>query len=374
MRALIDARPIRVPVSGVARYCIGLLNAAARSPAKYETSALVQGEEGEGTPLDELHSGVARHRTKHLGRGRKVQNIILEFVPSASRLVVSGKWDLQHETYFADMGSRSKSRKVCTIHDVIPVDVPEYVNRTNRIFSRRNLKRQIAIADQIICVSRFTRDRVLDLGNIDPERVSVIGCGVDPVGPNQRPWVGLSAGDPDKRFVLMLGNVEPRKNLATLAMAVAQLQKSYPGLGLKVAGKANFQAMRLIEEAQATLPSLEYLGMVSEAEKWSLIRRCSVMAIPSLYEGYGIPVIEGYRVGAPTIFSNSTSLAELALDPRQTFDPLSPTEIAACISRALDREYWWDDVQASGLQFAGENTWADVWARTQAAYDLALSR
>lgn len=371
---LVDARPVRPPVSGVARYCIELINALEAAPSP-RVSALVQGD-FDHWPVTELAASVRKEHLNFLGSNRKIQNAALEFAPGVFGGFVSSRVDVVHETYFASLGSSGRAAKVSTIHDVIPLDKPELFNLSNRILSSRNFYRQAKESKQIICVSKFTRDRVLELSGIDGGKVNVIGCGVTtrPSFPaDWSPREGMAAEIGDGPFVLMVGNVEPRKNIPVAAEAVALARKTHPGLKLVVAGKENFLAAEELAKARTLLPDLVYLGPVSELEKWWLIDRAATLALPSMYEGYGIPVIEAYCSNTPAVFSANTSLTELAFDERQTFDCQSAQEMAAAVTRVLDAESWLAGTVARAAAFATGNTWRSVAEATMDVYKKALA-
>ena len=370
---LIDARPVRPPVSGVARYCIELINALEESSG-LDVSAVVQGEPDQW-PVTELSERVRKRNLNFLGSNRKIQNAALEFAPRIFGGTVASRVDVVHETYFASLGASKRAAKVSTIHDVIPLDKPELFNLSNRILSSRNFYRQAKDSKQIICVSKFTRDRVLELSGIDGGKVNVIGCGVTtrpsfPEGWSPRPDFATDIGD--QPYVLMVGNVEPRKNIPLAAEAISQARKSHPGLKFVVAGKENFLAAEELAKARSFLPDLVYLGPVSELEKWWLIDRAAVLALPSMYEGYGIPVIEAYCSNTPAVFSANTSLTELAFDERQTFDCRSAQDMARAITRVLDAESWVAGAVQRAAEFAAGNTWRRVAQATADVYKKAL--
>jgi glycosyltransferase involved in cell wall biosynthesis len=378
VRVLFDGRPVRDPVSGVARYCASLSNALAVRAKGFDIDVLVQGKGGPGRPLDSYSPAVKFTRFDAMTSNRKVQNAFLEFAP---RLLVRSfvrKYQLLHETYFANVGSGAGVKTVATIHDVIPLDHPEYVNRRNRALSKQNFYRQAKESAHIICVSQYTKSRVIALSGVSSDKITVIGCGVDlPMaveGSKHGAQIAgsIAAGD---RYGLFIGNIEPRKNLEALIRIWPRIRRAHPEMKLVVAGKRNYIADPVLAFGAGTLgESFVYLGPVSEREKWRLMAGMEVLMFPSFSEGYGIPVIEAYQVGRPAVFSRCTALTELALDDRQLFDPYSDAEIEAAILRVLDHPNWLTDVQKKSSAWVETMSWEHVADRTLAVYEQVAGR
>lgn len=374
---LMDGRPIRHPVSGVARYCASLANAMNASGKIDTLDVLVQGGP-ENVSLKELNEDVSQVHIRHLTQNRKLQNLAMEFLPVGLNMFLPKRYDLIHETYFARLGARTKRcAKISTIHDTIPIDRPDYYSRMNVVFARKNLHRQAREADHLLCDSYYTKERVIELTGASEAKISVIGCGV-----NQRP---LSSIDQDvwpvrgilpkgSRYGLFVSNIEPRKNLETLIKAWPAVLKRDPDLKLVVVGKKNYLAEPILAQGTALLgDSFVYLGSVSEAEKWALLADMETLLFPSFFEGYGIPVIEAYSVSRPALFSRATALTELAIDERQLFDPLSSDEIAAAVLRILDKPEWLVSCCEKAKAFANEQSWEAIAAKIMAVYSRFVS-
>lgn len=375
---LIDGRPVRLPISGVARYCLSLANTfAAEGCGRFDIpDVLVQHNGGANTCPDEFVPQVRKVEYRPLHDRRKLQNVAFEFLPRIVARRALGSYDLVHETWFANIGKRPCQLKVATIHDVIPLDHPEFFNRNNRIFARRNFHRQVRESSAIVAVSDFTRQRILELGDVAPETVHVIGCGVD-LPPqaliDSATWPIRDQVAKGSRYGLYIGNLEPRKNVDRLIDAWARLGPSYDDAKLVVVGRLNYQAEATVARGRALLGDrFVFLGPTDEADKWALLANASFLALPSLYEGYGIPIIEAYACGVPAIFARNSSMIELASDERQMFDGLSKDEIVAAIRRVLDGEAW---VQASvedRLAWVDRSSWSNVARQVAEVYRTVL--
>ena len=384
MPILLDGRPIRVPVSGVARYCLSLANAFARLRAADELAdlppvdVLVQTEAGTNPTLGELDGRVARVELTAFGRSRKTQNLVTEFAPVLAAATTLRRYPLIHETYFANLAATPRQRKVATVHDVFPLDYPMAFNRTNRLLSRRNLHRQARLSDAVIAVSAYTRRRVIELTGCDPERVEVIGNGVDPADARQGQHAVWPIGGKlaaSEAYGLYVGNIEPRKNVDALIEAWALLPPRHREVRLVVAGKLNYRAEATVAHGEKRLGGrFVYLGPVGEADKWGLIAAARALVLPSLYEGYGVPIIEAYLAGTPALFSDTSAMTELAMDARQMFDPRAPAAMAEVIAHALDGPTWLGVARARASAWVTGQSWDQLARDVAGVYRKVLAR
>lgn len=389
MAILLDGRPIRVPVSGVARYCLSLANALVRLrdgrapadrslPGELVPDVLIQSARGTNATLGALDPRLKTIELTAFGQSRKTQNLVTEFLPALSSATTLRRYDLVHETYFANLAFTPWQRKVATIHDVIPLDFPHFFSRNNRLLARRNLYRQVRLSDAVIAVSHYTKQRIVELTGCAPDHVSVIGCGVDAADAEQAGAAGwpiagrLGEGDD---YCLYVGNLEPRKNLDALVDAFAALAPRHRGVKLAVAGTFNYQAEATVLRARSVLGDrFVYLGPVSEADKWGALSRTRALILPSLYEGYGIPIIEAYVADTLALFSRTSSMTELAMDDRQMFDPTDVPAMAAVIDHALDEPAWTGEVRARARDWVAGQSWNRVARDVATVYRKVLAR
>jgi alpha-1,3-rhamnosyl/mannosyltransferase len=380
----LDGRPIRVPVSGVARYCLSLANSFARLRAEGEfpdlpvADVLVQTERGTNRTIEALDPRLVTIELTAFGRSRKTQNLVTEFIPALAAGTTLRCYGLVHETYFANLAYSPWQRKVATIHDVIPLDFPEFFNRNNRLLAHRNFRRQVDLSDAIIAVSAYTKQRIIELSGCAPERVRVIGCGVDAADVGQaKAAVWPIAGKLEKAedYCLYVGNLEPRKNLDALIDAWAGLAPRHRDVKLAVAGRFNYQAEQTVARGHERLGQrFVYLGPLDEPDKWGALSSARALILPSLYEGYGIPIIEAYVAGITALFSRTTSMTELAFDDRQMFDPRVLGSMIETINHALDNPSWTADVRARASQWVTGQSWDKVAREVTTVYQEVLAR
>ncbi|AJE45423.1 glycosyltransferase family 4 protein [Celeribacter indicus] len=370
---LFDCRPVRPPISGVARYCLGLSEALARTTG-YEMAAFVQEEGGTNAFVDLISPEVRKVPARLLADRRLAQNLLLEFLPPAAGLMFERGYDILHETYFANLGHARHAAKIATIHDVIPLDRPELFSRRNAVFARRNFHRQVREADHIISVSAYTKQRILDFHPEAAGRITVIGNGVDRRivdGPAVAP---LAAGDllAERPFVSFVGNVEPRKNLLTMAQGFDLAFPAGSDWRLVIAGRRNFDADRILREIGEILGErFLYLGPVEEARKWQVLAHAQATVMSSEYEGFGIPIFESYAVETPVMIADNSSMSELAVAPEQLFGTFSPERLAEGLREIAEGARWVAPAVATGKRLVAQYTW-DAIARDTAAVYAAL--
>ncbi|MBU2937402.1 MULTISPECIES: glycosyltransferase family 4 protein [Pacificibacter] len=369
-RVLFDCRPVRPPISGVARYCLGVSEALLRT-TDYQLDAFVQEENGANEFVDLISKQARITPSRFFKNKRLVPNLLLEFLPFSGQAFFENGYDIVHETYFANLGKPKKAAKVATIHDLIPLDRPELFSKRNRIFARRNFHRQMRDADHIISVSEYTKERILDFYPDARDRISVIGNGVDRAiidGPSVEP---LNEGDPlnEGPFVSFVGNVEPRKNLVTMAKGFDQAFPAGSGWKMVVAGRLNFEAEGIITKIQGILGDrFLYLGPVDEERKWQVLAHAQATVMSSEYEGFGIPIFESYAVETPVMIANNSSMTELAVSPEQLFPTFSSEALSEGLRQIAENASWVTPSIKLGKKIVADYTWDSIARDTAAVY------
>jgi glycosyltransferase involved in cell wall biosynthesis len=230
-----------------------------------------------------------------------------------------------------------------TLHDLALVRHPELFPRWHRWTGRLGIGPVARGAGRVLVVSEFTRREAVELLGVDPERVTVIGNAVEP---QFRPSDTVSQAS----YVLAVGTLEPRKNLARVVEAARRA-----GVELRVAGARGWGGV----EAPG------WLGEVTDQELVDLYRGARALVFPSLYEGFGIPVLEAMACGTPVVTSRGGATEEVAGGAAVLVDPLDVESIAAGIAEAETRR---EELRALGIARAAEFTWARVAARAEAAW------
>lgn len=336
-QVLYDLRPMRTPISGVARHAVDLLHAL-KENTEFEFSALYRGDASTNPILAELGSLPAPMVSTP---NHNLLNIVLEYAPLFSPLVVKGKYDLVHETFFFNAYTNRGVKKVATIHDVIPLEFPEYFTPRNNYFTKRNFYRQAKQSDHIFADSVYTKTKILEFAKVDESRITIVPLGYTPKKLSIVEGYLDSIGLAGKRYIMFVGNVEPRKNVAMIAEALKNVGPKADDVIFVLAGHKNFQAEPILAECREHLGDrVQHLGFISEDEKWTLLKSAEAFVFASHYEGFGIPVVECYNARCPILIADNSSLSELVVDEHQRFDSHSVASLTARLSDLLDRPAW----------------------------------
>jgi glycosyltransferase involved in cell wall biosynthesis len=323
VKVALDVSPLRLTRAGSARYVLGLREALR---PRVELEELAWGGRGRATAAlrDALWYPLA--------------------LPRAARSA-----DVLHcPTFRGPLGSNVPL--VVTVLDLSVLRHPELFNRWTRTYSRLIVPRVVAAARRVIAISEFTKRELVELLGVDPERVQVIGV---PARPGLSPEGERAEGE----YVLAVGTLEPRKNLARAAEAARRA-----GVELRVAGARGWGGV--------ATNGVRWVGEVGDDELVRLLRGARALVYPSLYEGFGIPILEAMAVGTPVVTSAGGATEEVAGGAAVLVDPLDPASIAAGIEEADRRR---DELRSRGLERAAAFTWGDVAERTLAVYEGAVA-
>jgi glycosyltransferase involved in cell wall biosynthesis len=247
---------------------------------------------------------------------------------------------------------RSALPLVVTVHDLAVFRHPEAFNRWTRTYSPRVVPRVLRAARRIVAVSEFTRRELVELLRVPEEKIRVVPNGVEPEFTHEGP-----AADGD--YVLAVGTLEPRKNLQRLVEAARRSD-----VELRVVGARGWGGVEVGGNG------VRWLGEVGDAELARLYRGARCVAYPSLYEGFGIPVLEAMACGAPVVTSRGTAMEEIADGAAVLVDARDPAEIAAGIERAVAER---DELVARGLERARAFRWDAIAAATVGVYREAIA-
>jgi glycosyltransferase involved in cell wall biosynthesis len=246
---------------------------------------------------------------------------------------------------------RPRRPLVVTVHDLAVFRHPEAFNRWTRVYSPRVVPRVLRAARRVIAVSDFTKRELVGLLDVPVERIAVVPNAVDEEFTSEGP-----AADGD--YVLAVGTLEPRKNLARLVDAARRAD-----VELRVVGARGWGGV----EVQGN--GVRWLGEVSDTELARLYRGALCVAYPSFYEGFGIPVLEAMACGVPVVTTRGTAMEEVADGAAVLVDAEDPAAIAAGIERATSER---DVLVARGLERARQFRWHEVADSTVAVYREAI--
>jgi alpha-1,3-rhamnosyl/mannosyltransferase len=322
VRVGIDVSPLRLTRAGTARYLRGLLP---ELEARLDVVRLAFGGGGRAT------AAVRDAVWYPLGLGRAARR--------------AGVGLLHCPSFRGPL--RTRLPLVVTVHDLAVFRHPEAFNRWSRTYGRIAVPPVLRAARRVIAVSEFTRRELRELLGVPDDRIRVVPNGV---GGDFTPEGPASPGD----YVLAVGTLEPRKNLARLLDAVRRAD-----VELRIVGARGWGGVEVAGNG------VRWLGEVPDARLAELYRGAACLAYPSLYEGFGIPVLEAMACGTPVVTSVGGATEEVAGGAAVLVDPLDPDSIAAGLEEAASRRA---ELVPLGLERARAFTWADATAATVDVY------
>ena len=265
---------------------------------------------------------------------------------------------------------------VMTVHDLIFERYPQHHTRANRAFLRVAMPLFVRRADAIIAVSQHTRRDLLEVYATPPQKVYVVEEGIDE---RFRP-----AGEADIRrvkerysirrpYLLMVGTLEPRKNHALAFRALAQLKaEGWPHSLVAVGGGGwLFDAVQRQVESLQLSDDVIFAGHVADADLPALYSGADCFLMPSLYEGFGIPVLEAMACGAPVVCSKVSSLPEVAGEAARFIEPLTAEGLADAVRQVLSHPKMADKMLSDGMRQAGRYRWQRAADETVQVYRAA---
>jgi glycosyltransferase involved in cell wall biosynthesis len=325
IRAAIDVSPLVQTRAGTARYLKGLLR---ELRGRNDVEVLM----------------------RSFGRNDRLSTLARDSVWYPLVLGREGEADVLHcPTYRGPL--RATRPLVVTVHDLAVFRHPDAFNRWTRTYSPRLVPRVLAAADRVIAVSEFTKRELVELLAVPDEKIRIVPNAVDDEFTSDGP-----AADGD--YVLAVGTLEPRKNLPRLVEAA---QRS--DVELRIVGARGWGGVEVGGNG------VRWLGEVSDSELARLYRGALCVAYPSLYEGFGIPVLEAMACGVPVVTTRGTAMEEVAEGAAVLVDTRDPAEIAAGIERAAAER---DRLVPRGLERARAFRWDAVAAATVTVYREAV--
>lgn len=306
-------------------------------------------------------------KVKKLAYPNKLFNYGLQSLLAQPKIdKILGGVDVFWSPHFNFTRLSNKAKHVLTIHDLSFIRYPEFFNRRKNIWHRalrvKNLAKQ---ASAIIAVSENTRQDVIELLDIDPEKVKTIYSGVNPVHslPNNREEKDFfKLHDLGSRFILYLGTIEPRKNLIGLIHAYNLFRNNNIKLvdvQLVLAGAKGWRNRDIFQawEDSPYRHDIKFLGYVSNSEKELLYKRAELFVYPSYYEGFGLPVLEAMDRGLAVITSNVSSIPEVVAESAIMLNPYDISEIAKALELLISDDDLKLSLVESGLKRAQEFSW-----------------
>ncbi len=252
-----------------------------------------------------------------------------------------------------------------TIHDLGYHHFPEAHTRRQSAYLRWSTRHNCRVSQFVIADSLATKQDLIKFYAMEPKRVHVVYPGIDPDLKPVTDGEVLTAVQHKfgitTPYLLYIGTLQPRKNLIRLIQAYARSNVQH---ALVIAGKKGWLSQPILEAVWALPLSIQQRillpGFVAEEDKAALISGATALLFPSLYEGFGFPVLEGQACGIPILTANNSSLPEVAGQGALLVDPLDTTQIAAELQRIVKDEKLRADLVQHGFENVGRFTWQET--------------
>jgi glycosyltransferase involved in cell wall biosynthesis len=258
-----------------------------------------------------------------------------------------------------------KTKTVVTIHDLAFKFFPNH-------FPKKDLRRlnfftdyAVAKADKIIAISKSTKSDILKLyPKIREEKIKVIYHGYDKnlfrenISPDEIEKAKNRYKLHVSRYLIFVGTIQPRKNIGTLleAFEILKQKEEHKNLGLVIAGCSGWLAENIVEKIRNTSGAL-MTGKFETLDLPALIAGAEIFVLPSLYEGFGLPVLEAMACGTPVVAADNSSLSEVVADAGLLFDPNSGEKMANVLLEILENDKLRSSLRQKGFERAKNFSW-----------------
>ena len=376
MRVLIDCTQVSLTKVGVGAYAVNLVRElVAFRPDELELLLIVQDDDPDffirepGVTVIKVPARLFR---------KLPMRFLLEqlYIPW---LVVQRRIHVVHSLHYAFPLAPMAAAKVVTVHDLTSFKFPNMhvasKGRYYRFFLRASRRR----ANHLAFVSQSTLGDYLAMFPRDIATCHVTRLGKGPefhrdLDPLRLDSV-MQKYELRRPFILFIGMLEPRKNVARLVDAFARVAADFPAYSLVIAGKKGWMYESIFESVRKSglHERVVFTGFVSEQDKPYIIRGADIFVYPSIYEGFGLPVLEAMASGTPCITSNTSSMPEVAGDAALLIDPNETDSLVAALKSMLADSELRADLAAKGIEQARKFNWKQTAVDTYEVYQKAIT-
>jgi len=359
MRIGIDSTPIFLPKGGIGYYTFYLLEALTRLDSENEYILFTT------SPISRESDNffISRPNIKVIQTHKALQKWHC----------LREKIDLYHGTNFRLRG-KGRYGNVITIHDLAFKYYPNFLKKKfGQFLSFLKTKRDVEKADRIIAVSQSTANDIVRFFKIDPNKIRVIYHGVEA---NFRPDIGKEAIEKVKRkyqiltakYILWVGTIEPRKNISSLIKMYQQLETLHGDYSLVLGGKYGWKYEEILPLVQSFSGKIIVTGYLPKEDLIPLYAGADLFIFPSLYEGFGMPLLEAMASGVPIITSKTSAMPEVVGDAALLIDPLNIQEMSQAVLSILEKASLRSLLQKKGIERAKKFSWEKAAVETLNIY------
>ena len=250
---------------------------------------------------------------------------------------------------------------IVTVHGLEYEVLPEAYSAWEKLYMRLSIKKSCHWAARIIAVSKNTKKDLMRIYSVPSEKITVIHEGVAACHSSAcgNP-VATKYNLPDTKYLLFIGRLEERKNIAGIIQAFEILKDRYKiPHKLILAGRFGYGEKIICHRLSAGeyTKDILCLGFVGDAEKWELLKNADIFLFPTFYEGFGLPILEAQHVGVPVVTSDSSSLPEVGGEAAVYCDPTEPVSIAEAVYSIINNPTQKKDLIEKGLENVKRFSW-----------------
>lgn len=361
MKIIFDANPLLGQKSGVGYLTLSLIEAIAKNhPNDVELVGhyfnFLGKKDIAGLPQS---SNISYKKTTLVPT--KIINILRRFgIELPFEFFCREKSDVMLFTNFVSYPTLRKTNQVLFIHDASYIDTPQYVATANARHLKRYVPKSIKRANQIITISEFSKKRIKELYSpIIPISVMEVPP-LNSIAKDDRVFKKYAI---PKQYLLFIGTIEPRKNILRLLNSYREIIRTRE-VALVLSGGKGWNDSEIIDEINSIKASGAQLittGYITNEEKSALLASATVYVQPSLYEGFGMPILEAMQAGAPVACSDLEVFREVAEDSAEYFDQESPKSISESILKILDNKNHREQLMKKSVKrYNSYPTWVEV--------------
>jgi len=287
------------------------------------------------------------------------------------------KFDLLHIPSYRRIPLVKKCPLVATVHDVATLSMDAKYDAARMFYNRRIVPTQIKNADHIITVSHYSKKDIVERVGVAPEKITVLYSGINHqiFRPVEKAAARAQLAERyklDRPFIIYVSRLEhSAKNHVRLIEAFERFKAESDSPHKLVLPGADWNGADIIRARAATSPvhdDILFPGFVPLEDMPLFYSACDLMAFPSLFEGFGFPIVEALACGAPVICSNTSSMREIAGSVVPKFNPYSSDEIFQCLEKTLSGGWSWGQ-RRHGIEYAAEFDWNRTARQTLDIYE-----
>ena len=388
MKIILATDPIFWPLTGIGRYTFELATRFSSEPRLADIRFFNLGRWQDATEFERAENGdtgeaansgflkksfgLLRKSLSNNQTAVKIYSRITPFIYQRRLKPFSAEY-IFHSPNF--MLPRFDGKKVATFHDLSVLKYPEFHPDSRVSLLQPEVIKAANEADHIIAVSEAVRQEIIEYFSMPTGRVTAIP---------QASFIGDCTPDPELlegflrgldlvkgQFLLFVSSIEPRKNISRILDAYESLSPSFKRQNpLVFTGSSGWKSEVVLERIKRLGDSglVRYLGYTSDADLKFLYASAGALVFPSIYEGFGLPIIEAQAMGVPVVTSNLSCMPEVAGDAALLVDPYNVDDISGALEQVMLDEGLRQKLKASGLNNARQYSWGKTAARTLDVY------